>query len=255
MDSCLYAQKEANGRISDLSHVSFDSLDDLKTIPPQWVPLMSAAETYQKVQIGVNTPVFTIVPKRLMELADTTNLINAVAHVPEDWLIKVEELPVMGLFFVYAFPKHWKTDLFAGLKAEWKFAPATWIRYIWSQMVPNKGVQVFVHLQQRSIQIACMNGRSLLLYNQYKIVSAQDALYFVLLVFEQFKLDPERMPIFISGELTKEGAIYRLFEQYIRYLYWTPIPMELDLHGDLSKPSPQRYLDLWSLATHPEQEL
>ena len=86
------------------------------------------------------------------------------------------------------------------------------------------------------LQIALFDGQALIFSNQFPFKSEKDFLYYTLLIYGQFKLDPETIPLHISGQLVKESAIYKKLYHYIRYTSFVPISSAYQLNSLLDKP-------------------
>ncbi len=71
-------------------------------------------------------------------------------------------------------------------------------------------------------------------YNAFSFASPQDAVYYLLLAYEQCGFSPARVPLYLCGEVTAAGEVYHQFYQYVEDLrfsvYATPpaAPPEFD---------------------------
>ena len=77
-------------------------------------------------------------------------------------------------------------------------------------------MQVFVNVHSGFFDMAVINERKLLFYNSFAYNTAEDFIYFVLFVFEQLKLLPEKVLVTLSGQVIKNSAIYDIMYKYIR---------------------------------------
>ena len=69
----------------------------------------------------------------------------------------------------------------------------------------------------------------------------------VLLVYNQFKLNPEVIPLHISGQLVKESAIYKSLYRYVRNISFLKISDTYQLNAKLSENPTYFFFDVLSL--------
>ncbi len=85
----------------------------------------------------------------------------------------------------------------------------------WKTLASPYAQEVYVNVRGRSMQIAVFDRADLLFFNTFSYQNASDFLYFTLLAFEQFKLRPDSIPLFLSGELVSDSEIYRQLYRFI----------------------------------------
>ncbi|MFO7617103.1 MAG: DUF3822 family protein [Bacteroidales bacterium] len=68
------------------------------------------------------------------------------------------------------------------------------------------------------IDMALFSGNGLILYNSYPAGSTEEAIYYILYVFNQFGLIHEETPLEISGFIENFPGADRLLGQYIRHI-------------------------------------
>lgn len=86
------------------------------------------------------------------------------------------------------------------------------------QKIDKSGVRVFVQVTDDFFDIVIANGGSLQLHNCFTFSCTADFVYFVLNVFEQFKLNPESTPIYLGGSINKLSSEYINLSKYIRQI-------------------------------------
>lgn len=79
-----------------------------------------------------------------------------------------------------------------------------------------KGHSIFTNIRGNQAQIAVFDQRILVFYNTFEFNKPSDLLYFVLLVYEQFRLQPEKSLLQLSGSLLESGEHYKMLFKYIR---------------------------------------
>ncbi len=74
----------------------------------------------------------------------------------------------------------------------------------------------FIHVTPGIFDIAVSQSKKLILYNQFRYRNENDFIYFVLNIFEQLKLNPEKTLLLLSGEITKTSKYYESVKKYIK---------------------------------------
>ncbi len=74
----------------------------------------------------------------------------------------------------------------------------------------------FIHITPGIFDIAVSRSKKLMLYNQFRYRNENDFIYFVLYIFEQLKLNPEKTLLLLSGEITKTSKYYESVKKYIK---------------------------------------
>ncbi len=82
----------------------------------------------------------------------------------------------------------------------------------------NEGIQWFANIQKRQLDLLVFQDNKLLLFNTFPFESPEDFLYYLLFVAEQCNIDPDRVPLHITGHLDKEDATFKITYQYVRDL-------------------------------------
>lgn len=80
----------------------------------------------------------------------------------------------------------------------------------------NSTTQVFVNVYNTHFDTCVFQNDKLLLCNSYNYFSAEDFVYYLLFVFEQLKLDTEKLELQLFGAITEDMKTYKLLYKYVR---------------------------------------
>lgn len=80
----------------------------------------------------------------------------------------------------------------------------------------NEGVNVYLNVYPTHFDLCVFEEGDLKLSNSFDYFSPEDFVYYVLFVFEQLKLDPESVAVFLCGEIDKESKTFDLLFSYVR---------------------------------------
>ncbi len=85
---------------------------------------------------------------------------------------------------------------------------------------------VYCHAMGNVLEITTIEKGVLTLHNAFRYKNTQDFIYYVLSVYEQLKLNPEQMPVILSGWLNNLSQELAELKRYIRNIEWEERPAE-----------------------------
>ncbi|MCD6565761.1 MAG: DUF3822 family protein [Bacteroidales bacterium] len=123
-----------------------------------------------------------------------------------------------GTYTVYSIPVNICEILdkqFPGIKNYHQSVP--FIEQILLKNQPGEfDFSAFINVTPGIFDIAVSQSKKLILYNQFRFRNENDFIYFVLNIFEQLKLSPEKTLLLLSGEITKTSKYYESLKKYIK---------------------------------------
>ncbi|MFH2142009.1 MAG: DUF3822 family protein [Bacteroidota bacterium] len=84
--------------------------------------------------------------------------------------------------------------------------------------------KVFVNLNSVYYDLAVLVNNNLELFNCFKYTNNEDFMYFLMYVYEHLKLDPENIPITISGDIERKSELVTHIEQFIKNVNFSLFP-------------------------------
>ncbi len=82
------------------------------------------------------------------------------------------------------------------------------------------GQALYVYVSNHDMHLTAVDGEKLLMSNSFTFTSKEDFVYFILLAYDQLKINPEQDPIYFLGEISKSSPIYQICWQYIRHIHF-----------------------------------
>jgi hypothetical protein len=119
-----------------------------------------------------------------------------------------------------------------------------WLRHHNIQDKPLVRACISDHL----LEVFVTGPKGLLLANSFRCQTAEDFLYFIILVYQQLGLDTHEVPLEISGEIVPESQLYQLLYKYIRHIEGAGMPDGVSFASDLSEVRPYYYLNQLCMA-------
>jgi hypothetical protein len=173
---------------------------------------------FKKVFVSYANTLSTLVPKVFFD-SDKKHLYleNTVKVFPSDF-ISHDELSTMDAIVVYIPFVNINNFLFSKFGSfEYQHASSLLIDYLLkTKAFPKNEKAVAVNVYASHFETLVWNGKKLIFYNTFSFKTAEDFIYYLLFVFEQFELDTNTIQTFFMGEIEKESALYKIAYQYIR---------------------------------------
>jgi|GEM_PF-6249673 len=80
---------------------------------------------------------------------------------------------------------------------------------------PKNNYRLLAYFTPKSIQLIAWHKDKLLLHQLRPFVCAEDCLYYILWMYKELGLSPQKIPLHFGGELNKDSAIHKLLYTYI----------------------------------------
>lgn len=96
--------------------------------------------------------------------------------------------------------------------------------------------QMYVVIERKRVDVVCCAQGKLLFANSYPVDQLDDIVYYILYVWKQAGLDPEKDRLHVAGESSSRMRIMERSRAYLRHVKPMEIPSETYLLGtDVAK--------------------
>lgn len=92
-----------------------------------------------------------------------------------------------------------------------------------TRLAPADAYAVFANLRGQRVQISVFERQNLAFFNVFEFSKPSDLLYYVLLAYKQFNLNPLETPLTLSGTVLEDSEIFKLLTRYIRPMRFPPL--------------------------------
>ncbi len=182
---------------------------------------------------------FAHIPYDDFDAKSIRTYLDHLAYVDSESVYHFDKVFEQAIFTCYAINGELSGYLNAlPQKVEINHISSALVRYV-SQ---NQEIQLFSVVEKRRLHAVAMINGQLKIYNQYRANNAEDILYFTLLIYSQMGLDPNKDTLWLSGEITKDSALYNKLYQYIRNVEFVDIASSFKVPGSLPA---HRYMDAY----------
>lgn len=203
---------------------------------------------YKTIFVGLSNQVTTLVPSHLFDGEKASIYLEAQTDQMTRKTIQVNEMPSLGAKNVYAFDKEVLILVKGYLpNAHYFHASSALIEGAIRTAPPEGSSKIYLNIYSNIIQIVLMNGSKLIFSNNFSFMSAKDLVYYVLLVFDQFKLSAEEIPVVLSGHIVKDSEIYKTLYKYIKTIEFNNTSPSINFGKNFGNTAPYFFFDLFSL--------
>ncbi len=109
------------------------------------------------------------------------------------------------------------------------------------------GHQVFLNIRDGVAQVFFFDAGALIFANAFAYQTVQDVLYYLLMIYEQFKLNPEVIPLTMSGSMTEDTEVYKIIYRYVRHVSFVQPPPYFRFGNQFVGVPTHFYFDLFSI--------
>lgn len=110
---------------------------------------------------------------------------------------------------------------------------------------PFRGLSILI--EESYLTIAMVNGQQLEFCNTYLYTSVSDFVYYVMLVMQELKLDPETCKVILYGGISHDSAIFNTLYKYIRNVNFGAKPKHLDFSYKFDEVLDHRYFSIYTI--------
>ena len=106
--------------------------------------------------------------------------------------------------------------------------------------------RLYLNPGQQELTLVVM-GQSLEYCNVFPCSTAEDVVYYTILVMQELALDPDQDDVTVWGDLTPDSAVFALLRTYVRNVHFGTRPANVQYSYRLNDVFEYRYFDLLSL--------
>ncbi|MDQ3190095.1 MAG: DUF3822 family protein [Bacteroidota bacterium] len=172
---------------------------------------------YKSVSFLINHNQFTIVPDPLFDTNNQKDYLKLNATFDNSYSINNDVLKSIDARNVFAIPqgvekiiRHYFRD------CKIMHHTSSLIESFINKNKNSNENQLFVNINASAFDLILIAGNKLICCNTFNFYSNEDFVYYVLFVCEQFKLNPEKINLILSGDIEKNSENYSSIFNYIR---------------------------------------
>lgn len=232
-----------------LKKIDFEENPSLFSLSKQLEHLFQQEEhlnlPFQSVSIQWIAPHFTIIPNKLYSSEDIKQYLIPLKESPaEEEKYAADRLASVNAHLIYSIPAATKQLL------NQQFSRNYQLKHSFTSLIEEfsrqagSGKEVFLNIRDYSLQAFFFDNKELIFVNQFTFQSEKDFLYYVLLIYDQFKLNQMEVPLKIAGTLSNDSMIYNQLYRYIRHISFIHLPIIFQSDLDLKEHPEHLFFDV-----------
>jgi hypothetical protein len=170
---------------------------------------------FQRTLIACDSRPFALVPEPYARLASPGLFAALQGNLQAGQLPGRDPLPAWNAVLEYAQEpglKAYMERTFSGCQLFHAYTP---LLLGLERERPDRGEVCYLLVQRNWLVATAFRDGELLLFNAYPYRSAEDFLYFCLLVADELGLDKVNTPFVLLGEIQREGEVYQTLQAYL----------------------------------------
>lgn len=198
---------------------------------------------YRAVRAMVVAPVFTLVPAQWYRAEERNTYLKHLTTPGNNVVVHTDVIPGYPINVVFEIPEACQSWL-QGIQseAEYVHCASTLAPLLRSRMETPHNVAAY--FMPNRVFIFYFHEGQLVFCNSFSYQTPRDALYFLLLVFDQFRLGTEYTPLWICGQYSEKSELHRQIQRYIKSLQYVHLPTGFRTGTKLSAIPEHLYVDL-----------
>lgn len=180
---------------------------------------------FRNVRLGLFSPKFSLIPLSLFNEEEASVYLQQTINLEKQDQVFFDTIESLKAANVYAFDLPYVQDFK-------EHFPETSFCHVSTGLINNfihnfdssSSKNIFLNIYDHYVMITVIENSKLLFHNIFSFKASPDCLYYILLVYKQLGLIPERHPLYIVGELVADSEIHKLLYKYIKTIHFVNRP-------------------------------
>lgn len=208
---------------------------------------------WKSITLGVKNTQFSLIPESLFEkdyLKEYLTLNTTLDKEPDEeyHYFKQKQTEAVNVFATNKRLTNWFSSMYPLKQIRVVHHTAPMIEGIMLQKTTAAAEKcIYIQVEQYFLTITVKQGKKLIFCNSFTFNTSEDFVYFILFVFDQLELNPERCPVVVFGEITHDSESFSKLYKYIRHLSFGSKPEFIRFGYQFDEVFDHRYFDLYNM--------
>ncbi len=203
---------------------------------------------FASVKVAVNNSKHTLVPSNLFDENEKAAYLENMAELLPTDKVNSDDLNFIGAKNVYAINKEIEKlilEAFNNIKIY--HGSSALIQGVHLLANTQEGFHMYINVLNKKLNILLFERKNLMFNNSFAFQSVNDFVYYVMLVLDQFKVNPEKAPVYLCGQIMRESEVFKLLYRYIKNVDFLEAPDQLKFRSKYEALNAYKFFDLFSL--------
>ena len=203
---------------------------------------------FSSVRVAVNNSKHTLVPSALFDEKEKNTYLEYMVELRPSDTIEVDDLNFIDAKIVYAVNKEIQDMILESFENMKLYHGSTaFIQGAYLLAEEQTEHHMYINVLNRKLNILLFNKKELLFNNSFTFQNVRDFVYFAMLVLDQFRINPETIPVYLCGQIMRESDIFKLLFRYIKNVDFLEAPDHLKFRSKYEALNAYKFFDLFSL--------
>lgn len=92
------------------------------------------------------------------------------------------------------------------------------VQHFLGKSANNGNLECLIHIADNHFEVVLLKNKELVFFNSFEYQTKEDFIYYLLFVFEQLQLDPQKQAITLYGNISTNSELYQIAYQFIRFV-------------------------------------
>ncbi len=207
---------------------------------------------WKSIKLAIKTPKFSLVPNTLFQEEYAKDYLNLNCTINENiheeiYYYKQNSIDVINIFSADRRLVEFFRKAYPGKSIQVIHHTSPLIESIILSQPHTDDRSIFLYVEKDLVTIIITRSRTLELCNIFNFTTPEDFVYYLMFVIEQLKLNPDKNPITIWGDILPDSDIYKLLYKYIRNISFGNKPSSLYFGYYFDELFDHSFYDLYSM--------
>jgi hypothetical protein len=172
---------------------------------------------FDEVVVLYSNNTYTTVPSVLFDETKVSEYLKFNSKILSNDFIAFDQIESYGLVVVYIPYVNINNYFFEKFGSfQYYHAVSVFLMDILPSAKHSQGTKMYLNVQEEQLDVIILEEGKLLLCNSFLFKTSEDFIYYILFCLEQLRLNPDTIPIILSGSIEKEDSNYVMLYTYIR---------------------------------------
>ncbi|MBK0404711.1 DUF3822 family protein [Adhaeribacter sp. BT258] len=206
---------------------------------------------WNEIRVAIKNQNFTYIPETLFDPSAAQHYLNLHAE-PDEFHEEIltyrhPKIEAVSIFTIDSYLIKWFEETFTRKKLRFMHQTSPLIEGILNEHQRSLQKKTYLYIEQNNLSILLAQDGRLEFCNQFYYASAEDFIYFTLLVMQEQKLNPDQDPVTVWGDLTHDSALFTILRKYIRNVTLGKKPQNMTFSYKFDDVFDHRFFDLYNL--------
>jgi len=203
---------------------------------------------FASVKVAINNSKHTLVPTIFFDENEKATYLRNMAELLPNDKVNTDDLNFIDAKNVYALNKEIEDlilESFNNIKIY--HGSTALIQGVYLLADTQEDFHMYINVLNRKLNILLFEKKNLMFNNSFPFQGVSDFVYYVMLVLDQFKINPEKVPVYLCGQIMRESEVFKLLYRYIKNVDFLDAPDQLKFRSKYEALNAYKFFDLFSL--------